>query len=38
MDRDASVGPRTAMIVKVGLALLLWSGILALIKLTLVVF
>jgi hypothetical protein len=38
MDRDARVGPRTATVVKVGLALMLWSGILALVKLTLAVF
>jgi hypothetical protein len=38
MERDASVGPRTGMIVKVGLALVLWTGIFALIKLTMIVF
>jgi len=38
MDRDARVSPRTGMIVKVGLALVLWTGLFALIKLTLIVF
>jgi len=38
MGRDARVGPRTATIVKVALALVLWSGIFALAKLTLIVF
>jgi hypothetical protein len=38
MDRDARVGPRTGMIIKVGLAYVLWIGIFALVKLTLIVF
>jgi hypothetical protein len=38
MDRDARVNPRTGMMIKVGLAYVLWIGTFALIKLTLIVF
>lgn len=38
MERGANAGPRTPMIMKVGLAYLLWIGIFALVKLTLIVF
>ncbi len=38
MERDARVSPRTGMIIKAGLAYVLWIGIFALVKLTLIVF
>jgi hypothetical protein len=38
MDRDVRVGPRTGMIIKAGLAYVLWLGLFALVKLTLIVF
>ena len=38
MERSANAGPRTPMIIKVGLAYLLWIGIFALGKLTFIVF
>ena len=38
MDRDDRASPRTATFVMLGLALVSWAGLLALIKLTLVVF
>jgi len=38
MDRDARVSPRTGMMIKLALTYVLWIGIFALIKLTLIVF
>lgn len=38
MDRSARVSPRLGMLIKVGLTYVLWIGIFALIKLTLLVF
>lgn len=38
MDRDDRVGPRTSVIVMLGLAFVSWAGLLALVRLTLAVF
>ena len=38
MERDARVGPLTGITIKLALTYVLWIGIFALIKLTLIVF
>jgi len=38
MERDARIGPRTGIMIKLALTYVLWIGIFALIKLTLIVF